>query len=316
MQQSARRPWFLSASFALTCLLAVSGCSGTTTEARSAARQAAGDRLTVVCTTTMIADLARNLVGDLADVRGVMKEGEDPHVYDVRPRDAEMIASGDVILLNGYHLEATLGHIIENNAEGTVVALAERAVAKPLSGADGLGAPDPHCWMNVEYFRGYAQHARDALMAADPAHADVYRKNAETYLAELDRLHEWVQQQVATVPRERRVMITSHDAFEYLGQAYDIEVHGMIGISTEQAPRPQDIEKLEALIRQRGVRALFVETSVSQTLNNLVKKSAEATGVKIGGTLYSDSLGPNGTPEGTYLGMMRHNVQIIVAALK
>ncbi|MDH3719798.1 MAG: zinc ABC transporter substrate-binding protein [Planctomycetota bacterium] len=316
MQQSARWPWFLSTCFALTCLLAVTGCSGTTTEARSAAQQAAGDRLTVVCTTTMIADLARNLVGDLADVRGIMKEGEDPHVYDVRPRDAEMIASGDVILLNGYHLEATLGHIIENNAEGKVVALAERAVSEPLSGADGLGAPDPHCWMNVEYFRGYAQHARDGLMAADPAHADVYQKNAETYFAELDKLHEWVQQQVATVPHERRVMITSHDAFEYLGHAYDIEVHGMIGISTEQAPRPQDIEKLEAVIRQRGVRALFVETSVSQTLNNLIKKSAEATGVKIGGTLYSDSLGPDGTPEGTYLGMMRHNVQTIVAALK
>ncbi len=111
-------------------------------------------------------------------------------------------------------------------------------------------------------------------------------------------------------------MITSHDAFEYLGNEYEIEVHGMIGISTEQAPRPQDIEKLESLIRDRGVRALFVETSVSQTLNNMVKKSAKATGVKIGGTLYSDSLGPADTPEGTYTGMMRHNVTTIVEALK
>ncbi len=111
-------------------------------------------------------------------------------------------------------------------------------------------------------------------------------------------------------------MITSHDAFGYLGEEYGIEVHGMIGISTEQAPRPQDIEKLEALIRQRGVQALFVETSVSQTLNNLVQKSAEATGVAIGGKLYSDSLGPADRPEGTYLGMMRHNVQTIVEALK
>jgi len=264
----------------------------------------------------MIADLARNLVGDVADVRGIMKEGEDPHVYDVRPRDAEMIASGDVVLSNGFHLEATLGHIIENNAEGKVVALAEQAVAKPLSGANSVGAPDPHCWMNVQYFRGYAEHARDALVEADPANADVYRKNAETYMTELDELHAWVKQQVATVPRERRVMITSHDAFEYLGNEYEIEVHGMIGISTEQAPRPQDIEKLESLIRDRGVRALFVETSVSQTLNNMVKKSAKATGVKIGGTLYSDSLGPADTPEGTYTGMMRHNVTTIVEALK
>ncbi len=149
----------------------------------------------------MIADLAHNLVGDVADVRGIMKEGEDPHVYDVRPRDAEMIASGDVVLSNGFHLEATLGHIIENNAEGKVVALAEQAVAKPLSGANSVRAPDPHCWMNVQYFRGYAEHARDALVEADPANADVYRKNAETYMTELDELHAWVKQQVATVPR-------------------------------------------------------------------------------------------------------------------
>ncbi|HUS40792.1 MAG TPA: zinc ABC transporter substrate-binding protein, partial [Pirellulales bacterium] len=298
-------------------LLILTGCKDRSTDARSVSESDRPDnRKTVICTTTMIADLARNLVGDVADVRGIMKEGEDPHVYDVRPRDAEMIASGDVVLSNGFHLEATLGHIIENNAEGKVVALAEQAVAKPLSGANSVGAPDPHCWMNVQYFRGYAEHARDALVEADPANADVYRKNAETYMTELDELHAWVKQQVATVPRERRVMITSHDAFEYLGNEYEIEVHGMIGISTEQAPRPQDIEKLESLIRDRGVRALFVETSVSQTLNNMVKKSAKATGVKIGGTLYSDSLGPADTPEGTYTGMMRHNVTTIVEALK
>ncbi|NIP86724.1 MAG: zinc ABC transporter solute-binding protein [Planctomycetales bacterium] len=310
--------WPLVPPMLLGCcgLLALAGCRAATTPASQEGRAAADPGLTVVCTTTMIADLARNLVGDLADVRSIMREGEDPHVYDVRPRDAELIAMGDIILFNGYHLEATLGPIIENNAQGQVVALAELAVAQPLQGVDGLGAPDPHCWMNVKYFCGYVQHARDVLMQADPVNAERYRQNAAAYVAKLEELHQWVQQQVAEVPQRRRVMITSHDAFGYLGEEYGIEVHGMIGISTEQAPRPQDIEKLEALIRQRGVQALFVETSVSQTLNNLVQKSAEATGVAIGGKLYSDSLGPADRPEGTYLGMMRHNVQTIVEALK
>jgi manganese/zinc/iron transport system substrate-binding protein len=274
------------------------------------------DRLQVVCTTTMIEDLARNLAADLADVRGIMKAGEDPHVYDVRPRDAELIADADLVLSNGFHLEATLSAIITNNAQGDVLALAENAVRKPISSGASAAAPDPHCWMNVDYFRGYAEHARDALIAADPGNADAYRANADKYLADLDKLNDWVKQQVDRVPRERRVMVTSHDAFAYFGQAYDVDVHGMIGISTEQAPRPQDIEQLEALIRDRGVRAMFIETSVSSTLNQLVEKSAEATGVKIGGTLYSDSLDAPDEPAGSYIGMMQHNVSTIVKALQ
>jgi ABC-type Zn uptake system ZnuABC Zn-binding protein ZnuA len=274
------------------------------------------DRLQVVCTTTMIEDLARNLAADLADVRGIMKAGEDPHVYDVRPRDAELIADADLVLSNGFHLEATLSAIITNNAQGDVLALAEKAVRKPISSGASAAAPDPHCWMNVDYFRGYAEHARDALIAADPGNADAYRANADKYLADLDKLNDWVKQQVDRVPRERRVMVTSHDAFAYFGQAYDVDVHGMIGISTEQAPRPQDIEQLEALIRDRGVRAMFIETSVSSTLNQLVEKSAEATGVKIGGTLYSDSLDAPDEPAGSYIGMMQHNVSTIVKALQ
>ena len=297
-------------TFALVCL------SAWLAVASGGCQKATDEKLTIACTTTMIADLARNLAGGLAEVKGIMKPGEDPHVYDVRPRDAQTLARAELVLMNGFHLEATLGHIVENNAKGVVVELAEKAVARPLASENNTGAPDPHCWMNVEYFRGYTQHARDALIAVDPANADTYRKNAELYIAELDQLEAWIKQQVATVPRERRVMVTSHDAFEYLGAAYDIDVYGMIGISTEQAPRPQDIEKLRTMIRERGVRALFVETSVSETLNNLVRKSAEATGAKIGGTLYSDSLGEEGTPGGTYIGMMQHNISTIVEALK
>ena len=272
----------------------------------------------VVATTTMIADLARQIGGEDVTVVSIMKTGEDPHLYDARPRDAEHIAQADLVLMNGLHLEATLLGIIENNAK-RVAKLAESPGVKRLDSQKpgaGVAAPDPHAWMSVPNFQGYAAGARDALIAMDPAHADGYRRRAEAYLRELEALDAWVREQVATVPRERRVIVTSHDAFNYYAQAYDVEVHAVIGISTEQQPRPQDIEALERLVNERGIKALFIETSVSNTLNEMVRKIAAATGAKIGGSLYSDSLGDEGTDAGTYIGMMRHNTGTMMGALK
>lgn len=282
----------------------------------SAGDEAEGAKLRVVCTTTMIADLAQTIAGEAAEVRGIMRAGEDPHVYDVRPRDVQLIAEAELILINGLHLEATLGHVIEHNAKGKVVRLAETPQIVPLESEQTRGAPDPHCWFNVQYFRVYAERARDALIEADPKHADGYRQRAEAYIKELNALHEWVGEQIGSVPRERRAMVTSHDAFQYFGRTYFIDVFAVIGISTEQQPKPQDIARLESVVRERGVKALFVETSVSKTLNDIVRKVAESTGAKIGGTLYSDSLGAPDSPAGTYLGMVRHNVGTVVEALK
>lgn len=275
-------------------------------------------KLKVVCTTTMIADLAQRLVGDRADVHGIMRTGEDPHVYEVRPRDVQLIASADLLLMNGLHLEATLGHVVKNNtAKGAkVVRLAETPRILPFESEQTRGAPDPHCWFSVPYFRIYAERARDALVEVDPKNADVYRKNAETYLVELDELHKWTAEQIASVPRERRAMVTSHDAFQYFGRTYFIDVFAVIGISTEQQPKPRDIARLEKIVRDRNVRAVFIETSVSQTLNNLVRKIAGRTGVTIGGTLYSDSLGSPDSGAGTYIGMVRYNVKTVVEALR
>ena len=297
----------------------VGGCSdrvGSSSAHRSDAADR-NDRLQIVCTTTMIEDLARRLVGDTADVHGLMRAGEDPHIYNVRPWDAEKIATADLILTNGYHLEATLDKVIRNNATGRVVPLAELAVPQPLGSLDAaeITAPDPHCWMSVDHFRRYAQHARDALIATDPAHAALYRERASQYDSELRDLDHWIQNEFATIPENQRVIVTSHDAFQYLAEAYGLDVRAMIGISTAEAPRPQEIEKIEALIKDRDVKAVFIETSTSATLNTLVKKSAAATGAKIGGTLYSDSLDEPDKPAGSYTGMMRHNVSTIASAL-
>lgn len=275
-------------------------------------------KVRVVATTTMITDLAKTIAGDDAEVVGIIRPGEDPHLYEVRPRDAQVLSQADLILMNGLHLEATLAHVIENNArkDARVVKLAESPGIAPLETEVAQGAPDPHCWFNVEYFRIYAERARDALAEMDPAHAENYKKRADAYVRELNELNEWVKSEVGKVPRERRVMVTSHDAFHYYGKAYEIDVFGVIGISTEQQPKPGDIAKLESLVRERGVKALFIETSVSQSLNNMVKKVAEVSGAKIGGTLYSDSLGEPGTEAGTYIGMIRYNTRTIVEALK
>jgi manganese/zinc/iron transport system substrate-binding protein len=295
----------------------LAGCDAGAPSSPSAVTQDPNAKLRIVCTTTMITDLIRQMVKDHAIVQGIMREGEDPHVYDVRPRDAQMIAAADVVFTNGLHLEATLIHVIEHNARSAIVnPLAESPDIQLRKSTTISGAPDPHCWMNVKYFMVYLDSALATLVKADPQHADAYRANAQAYRKQLESLDTWVQQQLNTVPRKQRVMVTSHDAFAYMGARYGIDVLAVIGMSTEQQPRPQDVIALEKSVRDRGVRAVFIETSVTQTLNDIVKKIADRTGVRIGGSLYSDSLGKAGTETGTYIGMIRHNVTILVQALR
>lgn len=297
---------------ALGLALGLSGCGG------GADDDAAGGEpgLSVVTTTTMLQDLTSHLVGDHGRVVGLMKPGQDPHVYDVLPRDAQAIAGADLVVANGLNLEATLDDVIANNARGRVVYVADRPEIEPLGSETYAVAPDPHCWMDVSLYMVYTRAVRDALVAVDPANEADYVARAQAYLAELEELDRWVREQFAAVPEAQRVIVTSHDAFNYFGEAYGVDVHGVIGISTEQAPRPQDVAALEALVRDRGVRALFVETSTAPTLNDLVRKIAERTGVSVGGTLYSDSLGGPGSGAETYVEMMRHNVSTVVEALR
>lgn len=306
--QNIGRPPRVAFLIALAALFVLPGCGGD--------REAATGRLSVVATTTMIEDLARRIAGPDAEVFGIMKVGEDPHVYDVRPNDAVLISKADVILTNGFHLEATLDGVIDQAANGDVVHLAEAAGIEQLGSEVYAGAPDPHCWMDVTMFRGYAEAARDALIAADPDHADGYRQRAEEYLAQLDELEAWIKKQWESVPEEKRIIVTSHDAFNYYAAAYGVEVHGVIGISTDAQPKASDIEKLRRLIADRSVRALFLETSVAPTLNDIVQNIANDTGVSVGGTLFSDSLGAPGSGGETYLQMMRHNTQTMVEALR
>ena len=277
----------------------------------------ANDKPTVVATTTMIADLARVLAGDDMTVVSIMREGEDPHMYEAKPNDAVTISKADLVLTNGFHLEATLDGIIHQVADaGKAVMLAEAAGIDPLGSDVYEGAPDPHCWMDVQLFKGYAEAARNAMVKADPANAEGYRSRAAAYIQQLDELDAWVQEQLDVIPEDQRLIVTSHDAFNYYAAAYGIEVFGVMGISTDGQINAGEVQKLRNQIKERGIRALFIETSVSQTLNDMVKSLAADTGASIGGTLFSDSLGAEGTEAGTYIGMIRHNTNTVVKALQ
>ncbi|MFN3166256.1 MAG: metal ABC transporter substrate-binding protein [Phycisphaeraceae bacterium] len=301
----------------LACLLLASGpfFAGCGSEPDSGMFEDDG-RVKVLATTTMIADAARVIAGDDAQVVGVMREGEDPHTFKVAPKHGSAVLEADLVLANGLHLESTFDKILKDKGEGKTVYLAEQASIKPISDAGAEGAPDPHCWMDVVLFKRYAEGIRDALIEADPGNEAGYRERAEAYLKELDELDAWVRSQFERVPAERRVIITSHDAFNYFGRAYGIEVHGVVGISTEQQATSRDVQRLEQLIRDRGIRAVFYETSVTNNLNKLIEQIAEETGVAVGGELFSDSLGKRGEPGGTYIGMIRHNTTTMVEALE
>lgn len=304
---------FAASLAGLLLSLSLVGCGGEQAEETGAAE---GGKLSVVTTTTMLDDLARTLAGDNVEVVGLMRPGQDPHVYEVLPRDAQAIAAADLIIANGLNLEATLHGVIEGNAKGEVVYAAEHEAIETLGSEDYEGAPDPHCWMDISLWKHYVSAVRDGLIAIDPDHQADYEARTTAYLAELDELQTWITARFAEVPESQRVIVTSHDAFNYFGASNKIEVHGVIGISTEQAPRPQDIAALEAMVKERNVQALFIESSTSPTLNSIVEKVAEQTGAKVGGTLYSDSLGMPGSGADTYITMMKHNVNTVVDALK
>ena len=205
--------------------------------------------------------------------------GEDPHIYDPRPSDARLIARSKVVLTNGLHLEGTLDDIIRNNlAVGAIhAALAEDSRLEPIESLQYKGAPDPHCWFSIPYVKIYTDRAMQALIQADPEGEQLYRENARKYLAALDSLERYTRESIARIPPDRRVLVTAHDAFHYFSREYGIKVLNIIGISTDMEPRPRDLENLISLINENKVPAVFIETSVSASLNNLVRKVSQKT---------------------------------------
>ena len=302
---------------ALVLLVAASACG----PARDAPQGPISERtLKVVATTSLLADLARDIGGDRVEVEGLMGPGVDPHLYRPRESDVARLVGADVVLYNGLELEGKMGEVLEQvEGRGVVAEPVAEAIAESalLSPPEFAGNYDPHVWMDVRLWKRVSAAVAQTLASLDPAHADTYDANAAAYQARLDTLDAWVRDRVATVPEGQRVLVTAHDAFNYFGEAYGFEVRGLQGLSTATEAGTADVRDLAAFVAARGIPALFVETSVSDRNIRAVVEAVRARGaeVEVGGHLFSDALGDAGTPEGTYEGMIRHNVSTVVEAL-
>jgi manganese/zinc/iron transport system substrate-binding protein len=276
-------------------------------------------RLLVVSTTGMINDVVRSIGGQRVDARALMGEGVDPHLYKATPGDVRLLSGAALVFYNGLHLEGRMGDVLQNLASRRpVVAVGETIdPARLRSPPEFDGHPDPHVWFDVDLWSQVARAVRDALVKADPAGKDAYTAAAEEYLSRLDELHAWCRDQIQRIPGPARLLITAHDAFGYFGRAYGIEVMGIQGISTDSEASLRDIAHLVDILVERKVPAVFVESSVPRkTIDALVEGcNARGHSVAIGGELFSDAMGPDGTETGTYIGMVRHNVNTIVHAL-
>ena len=280
----------------------------------------AQDVLQVVATTGMIADAARNIGGNLLEVRALMGPGIDPHAYRQTRTDIVAMAQADLVLWHGLYLEAQMQEFLFMlEKEGRkIVAVAESLPHDKLIAHDIYKDKfDPHVWMNPTLWSQVVIAIRDALIAAAPQHEAPFRANADRHVAELVKLANYATEALASVPKTSRVLVTAHDAFNYFGAAYGFEVMGIQGISTDSEAGLQRMAELVDMLLARNIKAVFVETSVADRNIRALIEGAAAKGhaVKIGGELFSDAMGAAGTYEGTYIGMIDHNATIITRAL-
>ncbi|NBC05890.1 MAG: zinc ABC transporter solute-binding protein [Bacteroidetes bacterium] len=300
--------------FALLTALGVWACS----PAEDAGRET-GEPLKVVCTTGMIADALQKIVGDSAEVESLMGPGVDPHLYKATQGDLKLLRSADVVFYNGLHLEGKMGEVLDKLGRlKPVVALADSLpTSKLMNSTDYAGAYDPHVWFDVSLWSEVVAMAGKNMARLDAENAAYYQSNTAAFQKELATLHEEVRQKISEIPEAQRVLITAHDAFAYFGRAYDIEVRGLQGISTISEYGLKDVSQLVDFITARQIRAVFVESSVPTKALEAVVEGCAQRGheVRIGGTLYSDAMGAEGTPAGTYTGMVRENVAVIVEGL-
>jgi manganese/zinc/iron transport system substrate-binding protein len=312
-----------SLAAALAACLGAAGCvvSGLRPDARP------GYPVRVVCTTGQVADMLRNIGGRHVTVEPLMGSGVDPHLYKAVPGDVRDLNAADVVFYSGLHLEGRLADLLEKlSRRKPAYAVTERVERLHRGGARLLrevpGSPghyDPHIWFDVALWARCADYAAERLMALDPEHAGDYRRNADAYMAQLAKLDEWCKARLAEIPKRQRVMVTAHDAFGYFGDAYQVEVHGLQGISTADQADLARADRLVDILVERRVKAVFVESSIPQrNIRSLVEACAtRGHAVKVcQQQLYSDAMGAEGTPEGTYVGMVRYNVNTIVEALK
>ena len=276
-------------------------------------------KVKVVATIGMITDAVKNVGGNRVEVIGLMGPGVDPHLYKASARDLGRMFDADIIFYGGLHLEGKMADLFEKmQKRGKPAAAVSDGIERSmlLSSAQFQGAYDPHIWFDVALWMQAVETIRDSLCKIDSKHSTIYEQNAQKYLGELAELHEYVQVQVQKIPAKQRVLITAHDAFNYFGRAYGFEVRGLQGISTAAEAGTGDLRDLADFIVERRIRAIFIESSIPIRNVEAVKAAVKSRGfdIIIGGELYSDAMGSKDTEDGTYIGMVKHNIDTIVGA--
>lgn len=309
------KPLRIKFIYTMICvLLMLTSCSG------KKEPLAANGKFKIVTTTGMIKDAVEHVVGDKAEVIALMGPGVDPHLYKATQGDLKKLTAADIVFYNGLHLEGKMGEVFEKLGHlKPVIAVSKNIPESRLRTIPGFNnTHDPHIWFDVSLWEEAVKTITEFMVEHDSASAQVYQQNSKAYRHQMDSLHHSIKQQLQQIPAEQRVLITAHDAFGYFGDAYGIEVHGLQGISTVSEFGLKDVTDLVNFIIDRKIKAIFVETSVSQKSINAVVEGCNQKGwnVRIGGSLYSDAMGAAGTPEGNYLGMVNANVNTIVTALK
>lgn len=275
----------------------------------------------VVATTTIVGDLVKEIGGDKVNIISLMGPGVDPHLYKASAGDVTKMQSADMVVYSGLHLEGKMADIFENLRGGDklIVAATEDIEEKVLlASADYEGSFDPHVWFDIGIWKTAAKSVARGLEELDNQNSQEYEDNLTNYLLELDELEKYVKDRISELPEDKRILITAHDAFQYFAKAYDFQVKGLQGISTDAEAGTSDVRELSDFIVEKEIKAIFVESSVPRKNIEALQEAVEAQGfkVEIGGELYSDSTGDGGTPAETYIGTFKENIDTIVDALK
>ncbi len=313
--------YHLTLFFALL-IVAFSSCTQDTKE-ETTGQSNTPKKLEIVTTTGMIGDVVKNVVGDKANVASLMGPGVDPHLYKATQGDLNRITEADIVFYNGLFLEGKMETILEKLAKKKpVYAVSEKLPKARLLDysieGNSRDLNDPHIWFDVDLWANTVDVIEDKMKKHDASNASFYTDQAKKYKKQLTSLHQDVKTSIGSIPPAQRILITSHDAFSYFSKAYDIEVEALQGISTVTEFGLKDISNLVDLIVKKGIKSIFVESSVASKPLEAVIEGCKKKGhnVSIGGTLYADAMGEEGTPAGTYIGMVRHNIGTIVGSLK
>ncbi len=276
--------------------------------------------LSIVATTGMIGDAVKNITQTKAHVTTLMGPGVDPHLYKATQKDLRKITQADLVFYNGLYLEGKMAEIFKKIQKIRPIYPVSDALSTKLLLHDPEfhNNLDPHIWFDIQLWISVVQYINQVISQKDPSNKVFYQKNTEDYVKKLAKLHQYIQEQVQKIPQQQRILITAHDAFSYFGRAYGMEVKGLQGISTLAEFGLRDITNLVNFIVEKKIKAIFLETATPEkpmqaVLEGCVKKGHA---LKIGGALYADAMGEEGTSAGTYIGMLKKNVSTIVQSLQ